>query len=221
MTGWTTIIPVKPWALAKSRLEVLDSTREDLARAFSLDVLECVLATPGIDRIVVVTAEPEMAARARHAGAVALTDRPMLSLDAVNDAVRIGQRWARVRARQAPIVVVPSDLAALTPSALTGVLATIGRHDRSFVPDLANVGTTLLAASSPALVSPAYGPDSARRHRALGCREALLIDPRARCDVDTPRDLHEAEVLGLSHHTSHALSHVVGRSPEFAAREVD
>lgn len=208
MTGWTAIVPVKPWGLAKSRLDLRDDDRTRLARAFSLDVLDVVLATAGIDRVVVVTAENELGAIARGSGAIVVVDRPMLDRGLLNRAVDAGRQWAQVNATDSPLVVVPGDLAALTAELLDETLDLLAAEERSFIPDASGMGTTLLAAARPDRVVPAYGPRSALHHSDAGHRAMPHVDHRVRRDVDTAADLAEARRLGVGPHTAAALSAV-------------
>jgi 2-phospho-L-lactate guanylyltransferase len=205
VSGWTAVVPVKPWGLAKSRLDVPGDDRVRLARAFSLDVLDVVLAAGSVDRVVVVTAETELGSIARRAGAAVLTDRPMLARGLLNRAVDNGRQWAKVNASDAPIVVVPGDLAALNAEVLDATLALLAEQERAFVPDASGMGTTLLAAARPELLIPAYGERSAVHHSDAGYRAVSLVDKRSRRDVDTAADLAEARALGVGPHTIAAL----------------
>jgi len=205
MTGFTAVLPVKPWGLAKSRLDLRDDDRMRLARGFSLDVLDVLLEAEGVDRVVVVTAETELGAIARDAGATVVVDRPMLARGLLNRAVQSGRQWATIHAPDAPFVVVPGDLAALTTEVLDVTLDLLATAERAFVPDASGAGTTLLAAARPGLVAPAYGPHSAVRHTDTGCRPMPHVDHRARRDVDTATDLAEARRLGVGPHTTAAL----------------
>ncbi len=205
MTGWTVIIPVKPWGLAKSRLDLRDDDRMQVARAFSLDVLGVVAATASVERIVVVTAEAELGLRARRAGAKVVVDRPLLARGLLNHAIDSGRRHALVEASDAPIAVLPADLPSLTVETLGSALELLAGEERSFVPDASGVGTTLLAAARPALLTPHYGPQSARCHERAGHVPVDAVDRRCRRDVDTAADLAEARYLGVGPHTTAAL----------------
>ena len=204
MTGWTVIIPVKPWALAKFRLGVSNERRVELARAFSLDVLRCVVDTPEVGQIIVVTTEPELQARAQAAGAVILNDRPLLSGDPLNDTIRLGRSWALVNAPTAPIVVIPGDLPSLTPGALSAALDLMSGCETAFIPDGEGSGTTLLSAATPRLLRPFYGAESGRRHIESGCHPIADVDPRVRRDVDTVFDFACARELGIGQETGRA-----------------
>ncbi|MRJ75032.1 2-phospho-L-lactate guanylyltransferase [Aeromicrobium sp. SMF47] len=206
MTGWTAVVPVKPWGLAKSRLDLPGEERMQLARAFSLDVLDVVLAAEHVDRVVVVTAETQLGTIARRAGAHVIVDRPMLARGLLNRAIDAGRQWAQVHAPAAPFVVVPGDLPALTAQLLDDALELLAAHERSFVPDASGMGTTLLAVARPALMTPSYGHRSALLHSDAGFRPTPDVDPRCRRDVDTAADLAQARHLGVGPHTTAALA---------------
>jgi 2-phospho-L-lactate guanylyltransferase len=213
VTGWTVILPVKPWALAKSRLELPQDERTQMARAFSLDVLDVVTSAPAVAQVIVVTADAELEAIARRVGATVLIDRPMRDRGMLNRAVDEGRRWALVVSPNAPTVVVPGDLAALTGPAFDDALRRLGTADRSFVPDSSGTGTTLLSADRPDRLISAYGRQSAQRHSAAGFRPTADVDDRCRRDVDTAIDLEEARRLGAGPHTAAALSVVKLHGP--------
>lgn len=197
MSGYTAIFPVKPWRLGKSRLALDAGPRQELARAFALDVLDVLTSVDGVEHVLIVSEEGELRAEANRIGASVLSDRPLVSNDPLNDAIRAGARWAAVRRPTSPVVVVPSDLAALTADALASALEGASAFDRAFVPDAWSRGTTLLMAQDPTQLAPAYGPHSAKRHAAAGYRELTDADARARTDVDTIEQLRAARHLGL------------------------
>ncbi|KAA1379877.1 2-phospho-L-lactate guanylyltransferase [Aeromicrobium fastidiosum] len=215
----TVIVPVKPWALSKSRLGV-DARRADLARAFALDVLEQVGNASSVGQLVIVSAEVELGSVARGHGAVLLTDRPMLAPNMLNVAIDRGRRWAMSRRPDAPVVVVPADLAALTAVALDSALTAMSEYQRAFVPDASDRGTTLSWAHDPALLLTQYGHDSAKRHVHDGVKAVRHVDPRVRQDVDTREDLREVRRLGVGQHTQAVLRELeaLTRAPAPAAR---
>lgn len=198
MNGFTVVLPVKPWGLAKSRLEIDHRTRAALARAFSLDVLDVVCASSLVDRIVVVTTETELAGLARRRGAAVAADRPVLSAGQLNAAVGLGRAWAMSHAAARPVVVVPADLPAMTVEVFDVALTGLARHDRAFVPDTPGEGTTLLSASRPVDLRALYGRGSARCHLADGVHALVDVDDRVRRDVDIATDLRDARRLGLA-----------------------
>lgn len=198
MTGWTVVVPVKRWALGKSRLAVTSAVRRQLARALALDLVDAVAECAAVEQLVLVTAERELhAARLCH-DAVVLEDRPPpLRQSSLNGAVALGLAWARTRRPQAPLAVVPADLATVTPCALEEGLTRLGAFERAFVPDAEGSGTTVVTARHPGLLSgTAYGAGSAAEHERMGLRCVSDVDERLRLDVDTAADLLRADTVG-------------------------
>jgi 2-phospho-L-lactate guanylyltransferase len=205
MTGCTVIVPVKPWRLSKSRLSVHPELRARLARAFALDLIEVVCQSSLVEQLIIVSSEEEMGEIARSAGAVMLQDRPLLSSNGLNEAIDAGRWWSRARRADAPTVVIPADLPALTTPALDETLDLLAPNQCAFVPDAGGRGTTLYWAATPALMNYDFGGRSASRHSDLGAHPVPEADPRARSDVDNALDLVEARRLGVGRHTEEAL----------------
>jgi len=211
MNRWTAIIPIKPWALAKSRLLVNWEVRAQLAEAFVSDVLGAVAGASLVDSIVIVSAEGRVHALARTAGAAVIEDRPLIAKDSLNRAILAGVAWSRTRRPCNSTVVVPGDLPALTSGSLDEVIGLLSEHRRAHVPDASGAGTTLLSAIRPSELEPAYGRFSATRHVASGSVPIRLAHPRVRRDVDTRDDLTWAVDLGVGPATAHALEAIERR----------
>ena len=203
MTGWTAIVVAKPWGQAKSRLQ--SPQRATLARAFTLDVLDAVTGTVGVERVVVVSAEPTLVAETRRRDIALLVDRPLVATGGLNTAVNHGWHWAQRTAAGDPVVVLPADLPCLDTRILAETLARLAEHDRAFVPDVARGGTTLVSAACPVALRSAYGPESAARHERLGLTRLTDAPWAARRDVDTLDDLVEAVEFGVAPHTAAAV----------------
>ena len=164
----TAVLPVKPWALSKSRLRLGDADRRLLARAFALDVLEAITASTVIDRLVVVTAEPELGGVASRLGAVVLADRPLVSPEALDIAVDAGRRWAMAHFPTSGVIVLPSDLPALTSLVLDHAVSRMAKYRQAYVPDSSGFGTTVVWARTPEQLHTTYGTNSAMRHSTAG-----------------------------------------------------
>jgi 2-phospho-L-lactate guanylyltransferase len=201
----TVILPVKPWHLSKSRLEVGAVARRLQARAFTLDVLEVVGASRHVAEVIVVTAEPELSAARVRLDTRFVADRPSASRDALNSAIAIGLRSAAQWRPDSPVLVLPADLPALTGRVLDETVDLMSVHDSAFVPDASGDGTTMSWGASPEHLNVAYGAGSAGRHSALGARAVVEADLRARLDVDTVGDLALARRLGVGSRTAAAL----------------
>ncbi|MBO1415698.1 2-phospho-L-lactate guanylyltransferase [Streptomyces sp. FH025] len=207
---WSLVLPLKPLALAKSRLAPYAGPhRPDLALSFALDTVTAALATPGVSRVLVVTRDATAGARLAALGAVVVPDEPDGGL---NRALSHGASVARALAPRAPLAVISADLPALRPAELARVLAAVPPDGRAFLSDSPGVGTALLASTPGRPLSPAFGDGSRARHAAGGALELRLADVESvRRDVDTGTDLGEAVALGLGPHTS-ALFARLGRS---------
>jgi 2-phospho-L-lactate/phosphoenolpyruvate guanylyltransferase len=160
MTTWTAIVPIKPWAIAKARLDLLPQHRKELARAFSLDIIDAVTSADRVGAVVIVSAERGVQALARTLNAAIVEDRPLLEADPLNRAVMLGAHWGRAMRPQSPVVVVPADLPAMSAAALDDALVQLEEHRSAFVPDRRGTGTTLLAARRPHQMRVAFGAAS-------------------------------------------------------------
>ncbi|MFJ9696860.1 2-phospho-L-lactate guanylyltransferase [Kitasatospora sp. NPDC101183] len=198
--GWSLVLPLKPLSTAKSRLAPYAGThRAGLALSFALDTVGAALATPGVDRVLVVTTDAEAGARLAELGAAVVADEPGGGL---NTALSHGAAAARALAPHAPLAVLSADLPALRPAELARVLGAVPPDGRAFLPDSPGLGTTLLACTPGHPLSPAFGDGSRARHTAGGALELRLADVESvRRDVDTGADLGEAATLGLGPHT--------------------
>lgn len=198
---WTVVLPVKGGRGAKSRLAHDD--RSELARAFALDAVEAVLASPVVARVVVVTGHDPTARAHADLGATVVTD-PGGGLVA---ALLAG---AGAGAPDAACALLLADLPTLRPDDVTTTLRACGRllaggAPQVTVPDTDGDGTVLLAAARPGLLQPRFGPGSARAHAA--CAEVLDDAPaRLRRDVDDHAHLVAAVALGVGRRTAAVLA---------------
>ncbi|MDH6711273.1 2-phospho-L-lactate guanylyltransferase [Kitasatospora sp. MAA19] len=198
---WSLVLPLKPLALAKSRLAPYAGPhRADLALSFALDTVTAALATPGVARVLVVTRDASAGDRLAALGAVVVADEPGGGL---NEALAHGASAARSLAPRSPLAALSADLPALRPVELARVLGAVPPAGRAFLPDSPGLGTTLLACTPGRPLAPAFGDGSRARHAAGGALELRLADVESvRRDVDTGADLGEAAVLGLGPYTS-------------------
>ena len=196
---WTLVVPVKDARLGKTRLaEHLDDPgRIALVRAMAADTLAAAGATAQVDRLVVVTGDPEVARLAPGtvgADVDVVAETHPRGLDA---AVRAGLARARALDPGNGVGVLLGDLPALRPDDLAAALDAATVHLRSFVPDTDGTGTTLLLALPGADVEPCFGPGSARAHTDRG---HVPLDVPAgstvRRDVDVRKDLQAVHLLG-------------------------
>lgn len=199
------VVPVKPPAVAKSRLLSLgDPARRDLVVAFAGDTVTAALESPLVDLVLVVTDDAVLARGLAELGADVIPDGTSDDLNGslVQAAAELHRRRPDLR-----LAALCADLPALSPAELTRVLGAANEHARSFVADADGVGTTFLAAASPEHFTPRFGPCSREAHRLDGAVEIDLPDvPTVRRDVDTPADLAAAMELGLGARSSLAAT---------------
>ncbi|MGW1174462.1 2-phospho-L-lactate guanylyltransferase [Kitasatospora sp. NPDC002543] len=200
MAGWSLVLPLKPLALAKSRLAPYAGPhRAEMALSFALDTVTAALATRGVDRVLVVTPDASAGSRLAALGALVVADEPGGGL---NRALAHGAEAALTMAPRSPLAALSADLPALRPAELARVLGAVPPDGRAFLPDSPGLGTTLLACAPGRPLSPAFGDGSRARHAAGGAFELRLADVESvRRDVDTGTDLHEASALGLGPNT--------------------
>jgi 2-phospho-L-lactate guanylyltransferase len=190
------VVPIRSWTTGKSRLDLSDTDREAVSRAFALDVVDMLLTS--VDTVLVDSSDEDV--RASLEGCVFLDD-PGTGL---NGAVAAGCKQVVADGADS-IVVAPSDLPCLTADALTEVLRLAEEHVHAFCTDADGDGTTLVVSREPLELETSYGPGSASAHRAAGL-VPLPAPASARRDVDTVTHLREAEALGVGPRTAAVLN---------------
>lgn len=193
------IVPIKHFELAKARLApvLTPEQRRDLMRAMATDVLESLAATPGIERIVVVSGEPEIDALAQSVGATVVADDGR----GLNAAVAKGARIA-AEADAEGVLIVHGDLPLAHPNAFTSILAAHGEAPAvTVVPDAREDGSNCLACSPPEVIDFQFGRASCPAHLAAARQQGIeplkLAVPGLALDVDCAEDL--AALLAAEH----------------------
>lgn len=196
------ILPVKRFEQAKRRLgaSVADPLRVELARAMVADVLLALAQTAAIERTIVVTREPSVASAARELDAIVVEDDGKSGQSA---AALLGVRRALAEGIERALCV-PGDCPALDPAELEGLLHTRpeadpggeshdAAHEVVVVPDRHGTGTNGLLLTPPDAITPAFGPASCERHRALALAAGVAFrvehPPSLLLDIDTGADL--------------------------------
>lgn len=201
--SYAVLVPVKPLAVAKSRLVGLtDARRSALAAAFALDTVAVASATPGVVGVLAVTDDFRFAAELTARGCAVIPDGVTGDLNAslrqaAHEAVR---RWPR-----AALAAVCADLPALRAIDLATALRAVPNDRPGFVADAVGRGTTTYAAAL-ADFAPQFGPDSRAAHLDAGCAEIGGALTSLRQDVDDPADLAQARALGVGPATAAVLA---------------
>ncbi|MBM7075656.1 2-phospho-L-lactate guanylyltransferase [Micromonospora sp. MMS20-R1-14] len=195
---WAAVVPVKRLHAAKSRLRgALPAVpHEELALALVADTVGAVLACPAVAEVLVVTADPRVAATVGAAGARVVPDHPDAGLNA---ALRHGAQAAADDGRSW-LAALTADLPALRPAELAAALHAVGTDPtgvRRFVADAPGTGTVLLTTPPGVPLAPRFGAGSAAAHLASGAVPLPGAWPSLRRDVDTAADLADAARLGL------------------------
>ncbi|WP_150955160.1 2-phospho-L-lactate guanylyltransferase [Microbacterium testaceum] len=201
-SGWTIIVPVKPAAVGKTRLTDVGTDHETLARAIALDTIAAAAAADLVSRVIVVTDDEGVRAEFRRSRTVEVV--PEGDTRGLDAAIARGAAAAGVGTPRAALL---GDVPALRPADLDAALELAASVERGLVPDAEGTGSTLITARAGAVWVSAFGPDSAARHRLLGCTDlGVARDSTLHRDVDTAAQLSEAVALGVGPRTSAVLA---------------
>jgi 2-phospho-L-lactate guanylyltransferase len=194
----TAIIPVKRFEAAKQRLSGTGAAphRPALARAMLADVLLGLRESRLVDRIAVVTGEPQAIEVAAEYEAEHIDDpddagHVEAAAIGVADAIAHGDECVALLAGDCPLLEgfeLDRELDAQAP----GV---------AVIPDRHGTGTNGLILTPPDAIEPAFGPGSRERHleraREAGVRCRIATVPSMALDLDTGEDLRQL-VLALA-----------------------
>lgn len=200
---YAVVVPVKPPALGKSRLQGLsDGLRRDLAGAFALDTVAACLDTDAVGAVLVATDDAAFSSRFAAWGCTTIPDGDSTGLNAA-----LRQAAAEARRRWPALVPVAlcADLPALRSTDLASALASLVPGGPSFVTDAAAVGTTLYTAPYDEF-DPRFGIDSRAAHLQAGALEINGELSTLRRDVDNLEDLREAVLLGVGPETAQLVA---------------
>lgn len=194
------LIPVKALAHAKQRLAAHFSMQERIALADALwqEFFEVARATRGIDRIVVVSAEPRVLKRAAQLGWEALSEREQKS---ESDSVDFACRWCADRGIDA-LLRMPVDLPLAEPADIESLFACLPNSPATVIaPSRDGDGTNALLRTPPMLFPSHFGPGSFALHLAeakrCGASVKIVRNERLEFDVDELEDLRALNTAGL------------------------
>lgn len=210
------LVPVKPLALAKTRLRTspgaagrTPAAHMALVLAMAMDTVTAARAAPGIARVVVITSDDRITHAMAEAGLETIGERGVMGL---NEALVLGSQTLHRRDPDLQLGALNADLPSLRPAELSAaVRLAAGTH--AFCRDRSGTGTTLLLAGVGEELAPRFGPWSASAHAASGATELTGRWPSLRCDVDTETDLAIAAQLGVGPETRSRLARFTGVPP--------
>jgi 2-phospho-L-lactate guanylyltransferase len=185
------LLPAKPPSLAKTRLGAVldDDDRAAIAAAMFADVLRALRTTPELDATIVITADEELAERARRDGAILVDEHTPRGL---NGAVALGTETA-VRLGADTVLVALSDLPLIAPADVAELLGRTPARGALVVPCKDGTGTNAIVRRPPTVLPPCFGGRSLERHVAAAERTgiacAIVRNTRIAFDLDTPEDL--------------------------------
>jgi len=184
-------VPVKDLDQAKQRLvRALDpGRRRALARAMLIDVLRA-LTGAGLDRVWVVTREPEVTAIARAFGFEVLAEADNRGHTA---AVAAAQAEAG-RVDADAFLTIPGDVPCVTADEIRALVAARpAAPGAAFAPSRSGLGTNGVVLGPPAAMRLRFGEPSFDGHlmaaRALRLQTSVVHLPGLGLDVDDPSDL--------------------------------
>lgn len=181
------VIPVKPFAAAKTRLASAMGTdeRAALARSCFDHVLAAARAAQGPFRVEVHSACPEVLALAGPDGVPEQGE-------GLNGVLEAARRRSRERG-DAAMIALFADLPLLTATDVEKLAAATLHHGLALAPDRAGTGTNALGLGAEVEMPFLFGPGSraafAKAAAARGLPVALVETPGLACDVDAPADL--------------------------------
>lgn len=184
-------VPVKDLVNAKQRLmRVLSpAERRDLARAMLADVLRA-LGGARLDRVWVVTREPEVVALARRFGV-----EPLAELDNRGHTAAVAAaQAAAVRAGAEAFLTIPGDVPCVTADEIRVLVGALGPAPAVVLaPSRSRLGTNGALLAPPTAMRLRFGEPSFDNH--LAAARALHLEPTIvslaglGLDVDDPDDL--------------------------------
>jgi 2-phospho-L-lactate/phosphoenolpyruvate guanylyltransferase len=197
--GLVAIVPIRSRRHGKSRLDgaLLPPARTALIRRMLVGVTTALSESDAVERVGVVSPDPEALALASTLGSMVEPVSQSASAPGLNPALEAGRDWATERLAGG-LLVLFGDLPLLTAADVQHIV----RRDAPVVisPDRHGTGTNALLLRNGAAhdFGFLFGPGSYERHveeaHRLGLEVATSVTPGTAIDLDTPEDLR---LLGL------------------------
>ena len=186
------LLPVKSPKNAKQRLNgfLPPPHREALARLMYEHTIGALCGASGIDCVVVVTSDSEIAKHARGAGALVFEEEQQSSHSLSADAACLHA----LELGATTVLLVPIDVPLVTAEDFSR-LAAAARPGVVVVPSSDGTGTNALVRTPPDVIESCFGPDSFRAHLEQASRKGVAAEvlrlPGLMFDIDTPGDVAE------------------------------
>jgi 2-phospho-L-lactate guanylyltransferase len=196
------LLPVKSPQNAKQRLGgfLSPEQREELARTLYKQTLAALCQAKGIDRVVVVTNDSDVAEYARSSGTLVFEEKEQVSHSVSADAACL----RAIKLGATTVLLVPIDVPLVTPDDFSRLAAAVrpGPPARLIVvPSADGTGTNAMVRTPPDVIESRFGPGSCRAHldqaRLKNVPADILRLPGLMFDIDTPEDV--ADLLASSH----------------------
>lgn len=187
MDSLFTIIPVKPFNQAKSRLAPVLTLQQRAILSRQL-LWHTISVARQISQVVVISRSAAVRRVAKQGGAWTLVE----AIPELNEAIRQALAWVTARGGKTALIL-PSDLPHLDPSALAEII-TVPRHSQmiGIAPCHRLEGTNALFMQPIGVIDVAFGLDSFAKHQQLaqaaGLSPRIFHHPNLAFDLDTPRD---------------------------------
>jgi 2-phospho-L-lactate guanylyltransferase len=191
-------VPFKGPVGSKRRLAGLlnETERASLSLAMLDGVLDALLATPGIERVLLLRPADAIRWPVSHPRLTFLDEihesDGVPTLDNLNGALRQAQAHAESHGA-AELLIVPGDLPLVRPDDIGAVLDAALTASLAIAPDRAGGGTNALLLAPPSALPPSFGEASFARHRSLastaGLEAAVVERLGLALDLDTPADV--------------------------------
>lgn len=205
-------VPFKGPVGSKRRLAgLLDaSERQRLSLAMLAGVLDVLLNSARIERVLLLTPSPSDAAWPEH-DRLTVVEEPRAAngtaaVGSLNAALRHAQHVAQAGGADG-LLIVPADLPLIGLSDLEAMLEAGDSASVVIAPDRAAQGTNALLLVPPLALEPGFGEGSYVRHRLqaeqAGLSVAVLERTGLKLDLDTPADV---AVLLAGRHTDPAAT---------------
>ncbi|MCB9136191.1 MAG: 2-phospho-L-lactate guanylyltransferase [Anaerolineales bacterium] len=191
MSLWA-VVPIKPLRRGKSRLSSKYSEEERmiLNREMLRHTIERLQQVKGLEKILVVSRDPEALTVARKMGAQTLLESGNPGLNVALTRASLLAKAYKVRG----VLVIPADLPLLEPEDVQEMISMVnGKPAVVIAPDRHHEGTNAMLVAPPDLIKFDYGKGSFERHRDQALRagaDLRIVEKESfSLDLDWPEDL--------------------------------